>query len=353
MAQPTLQQAWDDYNKHSRSMGIKESTIVSRDSGAGRFVKKHGERRLSLVNDQHLADYFIAESARRGPSSMALTHNIFNAFFTFCVKTGRLKPEQNPMIARRRPKGEPREQVRIPVHEWPQLLSLAQANDPRDRALVAVGLLTMLRDQEMAMLRIKDVDLNAGHIRAVIPKTDDFDLVPISADLDWELRRWYVSYQNRVGPLEPNMLLLPARRVPPPLRTARGTWVPAPVTSYDPYGPFGKGAPIVVPLFKKLGYKTRDEFGKSTGMGSHTLRRSGARAHYDWLVSLGRADALRNVQTMLHHNNSTTTQGYIGLREDRQTRDQLMRGVTIFGLHTMSQIGGVSHGSTEDQREVV
>jgi integrase len=335
-------------------MGIKESTIRSRNAACGRLIKKHGERKLSLVNDQHIAAYFEKESERRGPSSMATTHAILNAFYTFCVQTGRLRPQQNVMLTRRAPRGEKRDMERIPVYRWPQLLACAQESDPRDRVLVAMGLYTLLRDQEMAALRLRDVDLNAGHIRARIPKTDDLDLVAISADLDRELRTWYIHYQNRVGPLEPNMLLLPARRIPPPLRTSRGTWMASPHSSYDPYASVGKCAAIVTPLFKQIGYRTRDESGKSTGMGAHTLRRSGARAYYDYFVSQGRADALRVVQTMLHHKNAEMTQHYIGLREDRQTRDQLVRGVTIFGLHELKTISrGVDHGDTEGQHQVM
>ena len=95
-----------------------------------------------------------------------------------------------------------------------------------------------------------------------------------------------------------------------------------------------------------MGYATRDASGKSTREGSHTLRRSGARAYYDHWVAEGRADAIRIVQTLLHHKKVEQTQEYIGLELDRANRDELMRGVTIFGFHTLPTIG-MSNGEAQ------
>lgn len=353
MKQQTLRQAWDDYNKHGRSMGRKDNTMNGRQSAFGKFVDQHGHRKLSQISDQHIAEYMLRAAETRQASSLASTNAIISAFFTYCVKTGRLQPQQNPMLVREAPKVEKKEQIRVPVHRWPELLQLAQENGPRDRMLIAMGLYTLLRDQEMAMIRIRDVDLGAGSILAHIPKTNDMDRVPITADLDYELRTWYSHYQSKVGPLNPDMLLLPARRPGPPVRQHDGTWKASPYYTYDPYAPLGKSARIVTPLLVKLGYPARDERGRRTGLGAHTLRRSGARAYYDHHVNQNRVDAFRLVKTMLHHSRDETTQKYIGLREDRETRDQLLRGVTIFGLHELSSIGGVHLGHTEAVAQVL
>lgn len=354
--QLTLLDAWEDYNRNGRSNGVKESSIRTRDWAIGPLLSKHGERRLTLVREEHITDFYLRAAETRSARSMRTTHNIVSAFFTFCVGTGRLPASKNPMFNRMAPKVPTKESIRIPVHEWPRLLSVAESHEVRDRAVCTVGLYTLLRDQEMASLTIRDVNLGSGQIRAKIPKSNDTDLVAISGDLDYELRRWLSHYQSVVGPLQPDMLLLPNIKMELD-RGERGRFLKTGTATYQPYTPIEKCARIVNPIYREMGYKTRDENGVSTMMGAHTLRRSGARAYYDYFVSQGRADALRVVQTMLHHKNSDMTQHYIGLREDRQTRDQLVRGVTIFGLHNLSalpQIGRVTDdGDAQGYRQVM
>lgn len=336
--QQTLQEAWDDYTTHSRSMMRAEGTLKNRAWIVAPFLRDYGHKKLASITEQHVAEFFIRVSDKRSTTTLSSTHAVLAAFYGFCVKTGRLKPQQNVMLVRERPKPDRNvDRQRIPVHEWPRLMGLAEANDARDRAVVAVGLYTLLRDQEMAQLRIRDVNMGAGHVAAVVPKTKDFDLVPITEDLDYELRRWYQHYQTVVGELRPDMLLLPKIRVAQV--RGNGRWQGGGDVTYVPDETFGKSSRFLTPLYGQMGYKIRDENGKSLNLGAHTLRRSGARAYYDHFVAAGRADALRVVQTMLHHSTAEMTQHYIGLREDRQTRDQLLRGVTIFGLHNMPSVG--------------
>lgn len=342
MRTQTLQEAWNDYRRHSTSMGRSPNTIKGRETSVRAFLRDYGDRKLHLVHDNHIDEYFLGASKTRSPRSMCLSHWILVGFYRYCVDTGRLKPQQNVMRYREAPKFETRDMVRIPVHKWSHLVALADQSDPRDRMLVTLGLYTLLRDQEMAPLTIGDVDLSAGTIRARITKSRTTDMVAIPADLDYELRRWYSRYQADVGPLTNDMLLLPnIAKVRG--RGERGQWLMG-ERAYLPASPIDKCARMVTPLFEKMGYETVGADGKSTGMGAHTLRRSGARAYYDNFVTRERADALRIVQTMLHHNSAEMTQHYIGLREDRQTRDQLVRGVTIFGLHNLTQIGSVAGG---------
>jgi integrase len=223
--------------------------------------------------------------------------------------------------------------------------------------VVALGLYTLLRDQDMAALRVGDVDLNTGHIRTTITKSKTTDDVAISGDLDPEVRRWLTAYQSRIGTLHPDMFLVPRQRASRVRNDLTGRYIDGRTVGmpgeYVPFGQIRKLSYIVTPLIELMGYPVVDDNGNSLREGAHTLRRSGARAYYDYFVAQGRADALRVVQTMLHHKNSLMTQHYIGLREDRATRDELVRGVTIFGLHNLSRIGVADHGGEEGQRAVL
>ena len=206
-----LSDVYDEYLTFMRSMGLADNTIRNVQGGIGGLVREYGDMRVNNITTAHISAYFLEMSKVRSPSSLENLHSLLVRFFRYCVETGYVKPHANPMSGRRRPKVTKRERLRIPVHRFPELLELAGARfQPRDRILVALGLYTLLRDQEMARLRVRDIDLGAGHIKADISKSHLEDYLPISGDLDVELRRWYKAYQKGVGQLKPDYLLLPS-----------------------------------------------------------------------------------------------------------------------------------------------
>lgn len=66
----------------------------------------------------------------------------------------------------------------------------------------------------------------------------------------------------------------------------------------------------------------------------HTLRRSAARALFDRLATEGYDGALRLVQAMLHHAQSSTTEHYLGLTLDKKRRDDIIRGESMYPAWT-------------------
>lgn len=337
----TLSEARADFSLHQRSQGLAHNTILNRNIVIRQLQEEVGDLMLFNIKDQHITQFFLAQSATRSQRSLVNTHSHLGVFFKWCVNTGRMKPQANPMNGRRRPKYTEKERARLHVSKFPYLLELADQRDPRDRAMVAVGLFALLRDQEMASIRIRDVDLDAGFIFANITKSHLEDRVPISAVLDAELRRWFVAYQASVGALRPEYLLIPSvltERV----QKATGGFAPSKRIGYDPFRPVLKCGQLATPLLEQAGIETRDKDGKSNREGAHTLRRSGARALYDALVDKGRPDSLRIVQTLLHHKNIVETQRYIGLNPDRETRDTIMRGAVLYGFENIKTIGSVS-----------
>lgn len=357
--QLTVREAVSHYFDYQRSVGNAASTIENIRSTFKPFVRDYGDRKVHQITSIHISDFMADRSRTRVASSLGTTHNHMSGFFGWAVQAGQIKPHMNPMNGRKRPKALKRERLRVPLHRFPEILHLAEQNSPRDRFLVAMALSTLMRDQEMASRQIRDVDLGSGYIMADITKSHMEDRVPITADLDPELRRWLTHYQSMVGPLRPEYRLIPRvvkyRRRDP----LTGRLVPGHVEGYDPFKPIKKSSYIVTPLLAQMGYRTVDENGVSLREGAHTLRRSGARVLYDKLTADGRADAIRVVQNMLHHEKMETTQEYIGLELDRATRDELLRGVSIFGFDQLASIGltpspssaipGVQHnGETQD-----
>ena len=70
--------------------------------------------------------------------------------------------------------------------------------------------------------------------------------------------------------------------------------------------------------------------GRAMGEGSHTLRRSGARALFDRLAESGYDRSLRIVQSMLHHSSVTITEKYIGVTPDQRSRDEIIKGQEMY-----------------------
>lgn len=218
------------------------------------------------------------------------------------------------------------DKLRLPRHRFSDLLGAAP--HPRDRILIALGLYLFLRPGESTLLKIGAVNLELGDVAVVVPKTHDSDLMPITTQLDKELRQWLTYYTTECGPLQDDWYLVPSK--------TGALRAPAPA------GRFGSGNVISegrlrpdVPMSAPGRAVKRALQGidlDTSGEGGHTLRRSGARAYFDYLVDeKGYDGALRQVSSMLHHSSTVTTEWYLGLTLDRHKRNAELRGKSMFG----------------------
>lgn len=329
-----LSDAIEDWLRFRRSQDIAVNTIKGNATVVRRFLTITGNIYCDKITEHHVTKYFEVASKTKQPQSLRNDHGILSVFFDWCRHTKRMSIEQNPLYGRRMPKQLRRERNRLNVSEFPCLLDAAEARSPRDRAAVAILLYTLLRDRDAADLRVADVDLEGGWLRARIHKTGLEDRMPITTELDYELRKWLTAYTEEVGPLKNHYYLLPQRLT----HFAKGnnggvnveyTWVTYPE---KPIGPLGK---TINPILESIGFPIQDHTGAKTYEGAHTIRRSGARALFDHLVSQPaeerNGDPLRIVQSMLHHKHVTQTEDYIGVQPDRRTRDEVLRGRSMYG----------------------
>ncbi len=201
---------------------------------------------------------------------------------------------------------------------------LDHASNSRDRAYIAVALNTASRASEIARLRLRDVDLKGGWLTFLIKKSRVEDLVPITGDLDPELRVWLSEYAGSIArQLGPEDFLFPA------YTGSRYTWsanaagqriksrTPG---SWKPDTPLTHSERIVQAAMQAVGLPTRYE-------GTHTIRRAVARAFFDSLSNdLGYDHAIRTVSALLHHESSSTTERYLQLTSERRRRDQRLHG---------------------------
>lgn len=324
-----LSDSIDHYMRHRTSQNYSKATLKADTQVLRRFLSITGNIYCHQISHRHIERHFEEVSKTRQAASLRNDHGVLVRFFKWARHTGRMPVESDPMFGRRQPKAIKRERNRLHVSRFTELLEAAEARDPRDRALCALLLYTLGRDSEITDLRIRDLDLSAGWLKVRIHKTGQEDTLPVSAELDAEMRRWLRHYATISAPLQPWYHLAPARGVFP-VQDERGRILKH-ESIYRPQKKIGGAGRIVNPILDSIGFPVVDENGKPSGEGSHTIRRSGARALFDDLVDGGYDHSLRIVQSLLHHGSVTMTERYIGITADRRSRDDILRGKVMYG----------------------
>lgn len=319
-----LSEAIQDYDYFRLSDGRGAGTREGEQITLRRLLEQVGDIQLSSLDERHLTEYLAQRARNCEASTVRLDMSRLNMFFKWARSTKRMPRDHDPLAGRRGPRVVLKERRRVHVSKFPHLLEVANERSPRDRILVALGLFSLLRDQEMLSIRLRDVDLDAGTMFVRVHKSADEDQLGISPALDAELRRWFKEYQDMCGALQPDWYLIPSRKT----RMLKGTnLINGGVVEYTPTRPLYRSHSVVGPVLEAAGFPVRDENGKPYREGAHTLRRSGARAFYDLLVERGNVDALDITRVTLHHKDVKQTQHYIGLRESRETRNDLLHEV--------------------------
>lgn len=319
----------EDYLSFRSSMGLAKRSLGNERTVLRAFLNVNGNIWIDSIGERHVTRHFEEAARSRQAQTLKLDHTYLGQFFEWARKTKRMKVDHDPMYGRRLPKAMQRERERIHVSKFPALLDVAQEQGDSIRALTALFVYTLLRDQEAANLRIRDVDLDGGWLRATIYKSGVQDRLPICSELDRELRVWLTKYAQECGELQPHWFLIPARKVLVSERNELGR-----ITGHQmglvPERKIKRSGVYVQPILERFGVASRKMDGDAAYEGAHTLRRSGARALFDSLSAGGYDHGLRVVQAMLHHKSVTQTERYIGLEADRRTRDEIIRGKQMY-----------------------
>lgn len=333
-----LRSAIDEYLTNRRAS--KADNTMRTDAGLlPRFAEHVGNPTFEVLSPEQVRDFFYGDGglmdihvtrikgqqlrAAVGPS----THNHYrkrlHIFFTYSHSRG-LAP-RNDYLCLVEPLPEVRKQRMQPA---PGILLqlLDQAECAMHRAYLATAVNTACRASELANLRVGDIDFAASEIFVIVTKTQEEDEMPLTADLERELRIWLEEYARLLGrPLRADDYLFPARSGNQ-IKThyfdeslGRRVYERTPFV-WHPDRPVERTEKIVKDALAKLGLPTRYE-------GTHTVRRAVARAYFDQLAQEAGYDAaLRTVSALLHHSSMTTTERYLGLSSEKRRRDETMKG---------------------------
>ena len=322
------------FNQYRASSGYSPNTVRSGAEALAGFMAVTGNIRVKSL-DTHHGEMYLAQMLTKGykPTTINLRIAMVSSFCKWARLRRYLPANANPLATVRSQVVEAEPRRRVPVHEFDRLLEAA--DHPQSRMIVALGLYLFLRSSEVVGLKLGDVDLDAGELKVYQPKTKRWDVMPICAELDTELRRWLTWYAtDQPTRLSPSWFLVPARR-------QRNF-----ATEHEYVGPEMAPERRLTNTSRKIHDALRglgwDVDGKDME-GCHTLRRSGARALFDELEGRSRDGALRYVASMLHHRSVTQTEHYLGLDVDKEKRDVLLRGERMFtqiGLDNVIPITG-------------
>lgn len=325
MQNMTLGALIDEHLAALASGGYSTSTRRTRKRVTEQFLAHVGNIQVKHVQPRHVDSFFAArQAAGVSPGTMNLELVALRALFKFAYSRRHMATGQaDPTGHRRRMRNMPKVKRRVPATEFGRLLGAAR--HPRDRMVIALGVYLLNRASEIRDYRIGDVDLVHGTISARIVKTAQVDTLPISVELDRELRTWLTFYAEHAGPLQPHWHLVPAKSKP--MVNDMGNPLSA---TLKPLTPLGQPERIIQHALVACGYEVRDSEGRPTRDGVHTLRRSSARALFDRLAEDGYDNAGRIVQAMLHHSSFKQTETYLGITMDSKHRDDILRGKEMF-----------------------
>lgn len=325
-AQVRLSDAIDEYLSSRRSNGYSNNTVKSAHNVLTKLLVQVGNIYVDSIGSHHIDGLYAANASRwKSPETLNLSRSHLAGFFKWCRAHRYMTPDNEPLVDRRRRHVPRQDRLRVPVAEFPRLLDAAQF--PRNRMIISLGLYLFLRAGEIRTLRVSDVHLDLGEVTVKVHKKGgDIDRMPVSRQLDQELRRWLTDYTERVGPLAPDMFLVPGMNNAPGFYDYEKKQIQGRSHTEGllvPSRPVSEPQDVVHRALEALGYKTLRE-------GCHTLRRSGARALYDELADRGHDYALEVVSAMLHHSQMATTQIYLGLADSERRRDLTLKGRDMF-----------------------
>jgi len=350
MAAMTLSDAIDEY-VGSRTKQYSNSTIEMRKRALSIFLRETGNiavRHLDARHGEAFQTYLLSPGAGRmkngyEPATVNLYMSMLSGFCTWARHRKYLPLGNNPMATVETLELADKDRYQVPAADFPRLLDCART--PHDRIVTALGLYLFLRQSEVANLRVGSVDLDATppRMKVMVSKNRSAGfkiyVMPISEELEVELRRWLTWYANDVkdthGSLQDEWYLVPRRNAPK--MTNDGTGYKGGTALWPDTGNCIPTVKLINvhryaqrPL-ERLGVPMRGLDGASNMEGVHTLRRSGARALFDALVERGEGDgALKKVSAMLHHKHTQMTQHYLGIKADEKELMDLLGGKPMF-----------------------
>lgn len=259
-------------------------------------------------------------------------------WFKWCIRMDYINPVQVEKLIgdRGHEKFERKPKYFLPVEKFMDVLSVAGARHPQRRAIMAFLLFTLVRQSELSSLLLKDVNLETRNVRVYRHKRKRYTDVPICPDLYDELMIWLTWYAEDQGFASPAELM----KAHPEWHLAPSRWQNGSKLAIVPERGASRIEHFVKEVLDDLGIEdtTHGEYYRHLQEGAHTIRRSGARAMFDYLTDVvGEDKALLQVMLMLDHEQPQVTLKYIGVHIEKERLKKFLLTNSPYGFRKPPQ----------------
>lgn len=300
-----------------------QSESVRRSVGSlfRRFTARVNDCHVGSLRAEDIEDFFYGPGGLHtgaGVTTLANYRVMMLGFLRHCDRREWLARPVSQLTAGLREKSTQsnRNRFRMTRGELRRLMDAAEF--PRDRALIAFVANTGLRISEAVRMRVRDVSFGKGELYVYLVKTKEEVTVPLSLDLEGELRAWLTTYTEAAGDLKRGHYLFPV--------CLRHTFMPGHAQVRNPERVLNPEGMISNPQAIIKEVAERAEIELEPGDAWHTIRRSFARILYEDAREHGHDNALRIVQAALNHKEVSTTERYLGLDIERQRYADMIKG---------------------------
>ena len=304
-----------------RAHGKKPNTVKNNLQPLNRALELWGNIYLDSIQPRHIDTLFAAQDW--APA----THNLYLAnlkanFFPWARRHKYIPKDYDPCEGWRSRRVPKTEKLWIPVERFSELLD--RAPNARDRALISLGLFTFARGAEICSLQWRDIDFDEERIHIYRRKSEAEDRMPMPIDLRNEMLTWMRAYEQANGSIDGDWYVIPWIDANKRDRAEAGYMLPiTDIRGLLPTKQITRPYYRIKPILVEMGY---DDFRG----GTHTMRRSGARAYFQRLRGEGFDSALMETQEMLGHATPAQTMKYIGVTLERERRNERLAGKVMF-----------------------
>src|SRR5581483_4399731 len=185
-------------------------------------VDEAGIERIAHVEHKHLLASLerCTHTAKRG-DNMANTQNgyisAYRSFFAYLVEHRHVGKSKNPAALLQFKEESPRKMLILPEARWAEAVEEAFKIHARDGVILSMLLHLGMRREEVAHIRIGDLDEDLKRISFARSKLKDRKPMAIADTLRVQLEGWLAWLRWHHGDLDPEWYLFPAR-----IRLGRG-----------------------------------------------------------------------------------------------------------------------------------